>query len=189
MFSRNKAGSPSIQSRKHKLIYNRINFAPPPSPWLCWVFRGKISITAALFDCNSVHVTSLLQGRDWFCVCFGCFCLPQSPYIATSTIDECLLAVLWKTGNTHTGFFGRHKCCLSYLPCMSLKQRSGSMQKKSSLGCYRVCYACICLLDSTSRYNRWNGIQKKTKTTKFNYTFTYSHMRCVFQFFLCSLDI
>lgn len=41
MFSRNKAGSPSIQSRKHKLIYNRINFAPPPSPWLCWVFRVK----------------------------------------------------------------------------------------------------------------------------------------------------
>lgn len=79
MFSRNKEGNPSIQSRKHKLIYNRINFAPPPSPWHRWVFLRR-DLSCSCSDQNSAHVASLLQGRGWFCVCLGCFVYPSTPH-------------------------------------------------------------------------------------------------------------
>lgn len=141
MFSRNKEGNSSIQSRKHKLIYNRINFAPSPSLWHCWIFRAEISAAAALIAILPMSPLSCKAGAGFVFVWVVLF----TP-VPLQT-DEGLLAMLREMGDIPTKLLGRHKWCSPYFPCAALNWKSFSMQRKSSPGsCWGykawICWGC-----------------------------------------------
>lgn len=183
MFSRNKEGNPSIQSRKHKLIYNRINFAPSPSLWHCWIFCVEISTAAALIAILSMSPLSCKAGTGFVFIWAVLF----TPVTAHSPLYNrwTSLSNAGENGDIHTELFGRHKCCSPNLPCKALSSGSCSMKRKSSPGSCWGCWAWICLRDPTGTTSVVGFSQRQKQLNLIKD----SHIRCVHQFSLCSLDI
>lgn len=183
MFSRNKEGNPSIQSRKHKLIYNRINFAPSPSPWHCWIFCLEIPAAAALIAILSMSALSCKAGAGFVFIWVVLFTPvtahshPYNRWASLSNAEE-------KGGYSHRALreapvllssLARHGCELREFLCA----------QKSSPGSCWGCSAWICLRDPTGTASAVGSSQRKKQTNWIKD----SGVRCVLQFSLSSIDI